>query len=40
MLTQIVYHALGASNELPPPVEMPEGVIAKHYTQKIPMDVP
>ena len=40
VLTRIVYHALGASNELPPPVEMPEGVTAKHYTQKIPMDVP
>ena len=40
VLTRIIYHALGASNELPPPMEMPEGVTAKHYTQKIPIDVP
>ena len=40
VITRIIYYALNASDELPPAVEMPQGITAKHYTRKMPMDVP
>ena len=40
VLTRIVYHAMGVMDDLPPLVDMPEGVVARHYTRKMPMDVP
>ena len=40
MLTRIIYHALGAIEELPPPIEMPGEVTARHYTRKMQKDLP
>ncbi len=40
VLTRIVYHAMGALDRLPEPIEIPQGVMPKHTTRVFPTDHP